>query len=489
MAGNLPRDDNRVVVLGGITDDSNLTPTAFVVDPTTKRLKVSAIITSGGGITDLNGLTSATQLFGSAIGGGDFEISSSGSTHTFQLPFASGTAHGKLRSQNWTTFNDKLGTAVTSINGITQGAQAFATTEGGNLSISSSGSTHTFTSSGISTAITSLRGLTAGAQTFATANGSLISIVSSGSTHTFSGTAIQSLNGIAFGSQGFATTVAGYIAISTTGTTHTFSSTGTVSVARGGTGNGVATANAVLIGGATDTSALASVSGLGTSGNVLTSNGAGSAPTWQAAAAGGGGYWTDVPGTPTRQTLNTITLTDTGNSGGYNSLISKGTVLMWTQGAATAQAMVISSSYANDSVTATAYGNDIGTAFASMKYASEKARVAKFSVAGILSTGSALGGAYFADIPMRAFALEPSVNVAGTTNANYFDAYDDGVTIMLSRPNVPSGTAVGTASACLGTTVIQARSKVTLDITATTTAGASDAYVSLFWTPENNIYL
>ena len=62
-----------------------------------------------------------------------------------------------------------------------------------------------------------------------------------------------------------------------------------VPVADGGTGASSFTATAVILGGATSTGALTTVSGLGTSGQVLTSNGAALAPTWQAAAAGGGG--------------------------------------------------------------------------------------------------------------------------------------------------------------------------------------------------------
>jgi len=43
---NAKRDANRKVTLMGVTDDSNLTPTNLIVDPTSKRLKVSATISS-----------------------------------------------------------------------------------------------------------------------------------------------------------------------------------------------------------------------------------------------------------------------------------------------------------------------------------------------------------------------------------------------------------------------------------------------------------
>ena len=57
-------------------------------------------------------------------------------------------------------------------------------------------------------------------------------------------------------------------------------------VADGGTGNSIATAYTVLCGGNTSTSPFNSVVGLGSSSQVLTSNGAGLLPTWQAASVG-----------------------------------------------------------------------------------------------------------------------------------------------------------------------------------------------------------
>jgi len=94
------RDNNFVTTLLGVTDDANLTPTNLVVDPTTKRLKVSAII-AGGVISSLNGLTTATQLFAVGSTGSQFAISSSGSTHTFNLPNSSSTGTGQLSAADW----------------------------------------------------------------------------------------------------------------------------------------------------------------------------------------------------------------------------------------------------------------------------------------------------------------------------------------------------------------------------------------------------
>jgi hypothetical protein len=63
--------------------------------------------------------------------------------------------------------------------------------------------------------------------------------------------------------------------------------TTTLPVAQGGTGSASATAYAVQCGGTTSTGAHQSIASVGTSGQVLTSNGAGALPTFQTAAGGG----------------------------------------------------------------------------------------------------------------------------------------------------------------------------------------------------------
>ena len=65
-----------------------------------------------------------------------------------------------------------------------------------------------------------------------------------------------------------------------------------IPVASGGTGDTSLTAYSVLTGGTTSTGAVQSVSGLGTSGQILTSNGAAALPTWQDSGGGGGGIVT-----------------------------------------------------------------------------------------------------------------------------------------------------------------------------------------------------
>lgn len=61
---------------------------------------------------------------------------------------------------------------------------------------------------------------------------------------------------------------------------------GILPVANGGTGRASHTAYAVICGGTTGTAAQQSIAGVGSSGDILTSNGAGALPTFQTPAAG-----------------------------------------------------------------------------------------------------------------------------------------------------------------------------------------------------------
>ena len=73
----------------------------------------------------------------------------------------------------------------------------------------------------------------------------------------------------------------GTTGITTTASGSTLELTGTLIVANGGTGNTTFTAYSVVCAGTTATNPFQNVSGLGTTGQVLTSNGAGTLPTWQ----------------------------------------------------------------------------------------------------------------------------------------------------------------------------------------------------------------
>ena len=77
--------------------------TASVIMTVTQQSGIMA----GTGLTAINSLTGAVQTLSTGTSGTDFAISSSGTTHTFDLPTASATNRGALSSTDWSTFNNK----------------------------------------------------------------------------------------------------------------------------------------------------------------------------------------------------------------------------------------------------------------------------------------------------------------------------------------------------------------------------------------------
>lgn len=170
-------------------------------------------VSNGSAITSLNGLTGFTQTFATGTSGSDFGISSTGATHTFNLPTASATNRGLLSTSDWSSFNGKLG----SLNALTGATQTFAVgTSGTDFNISSLGSTHTFN---LPTASATNRGLLSSANwsTFNNKQDTLVAgtgvslasntvsigqAVATSSTPTFAGLTISASDATLFGIKG-----------------------------------------------------------------------------------------------------------------------------------------------------------------------------------------------------------------------------------------------------------------------------------------------
>lgn len=87
-------------------DVPNLTATAPIVY-SNGNISCPTCGTGGGGISLLNGLSATTQTFATGTTGTDFNIVSSVSVHTFNIPTGSASARGLISTSDWSNFNGK----------------------------------------------------------------------------------------------------------------------------------------------------------------------------------------------------------------------------------------------------------------------------------------------------------------------------------------------------------------------------------------------
>ena len=186
------------------------------------------ITTFTAGLTALNGLQAQVQNFATGTTGTDFDIISSGSTHTFNLPSASATARGVVTTASQTFAGDKTFTGAI-------GAS--------NLSGTNTGDNATNTQySGLATSKQDTLQSTINIKSI---NGN--SILGSGDL-TISGTGISSLNGLTGATQTFSATTntgTGIPAWSSSGTNHQLN----IPIAGGATTTGLITGTSQSISG------------------------------------------------------------------------------------------------------------------------------------------------------------------------------------------------------------------------------------------------
>lgn len=197
--------------LGTNTSNTNIMTTDGSGNVSTRSLSNILI---GNAITSLNGLTSSVQSFSIGTTGTNISINSTGSTHTFNIPTASASNRGALSSADWTIFNNKEAAIVAGTNAqYFRGDKTWQTL---NSTAVAEGSNLYFTNARSRSAISLTTTGTSGAASYNATTGVL-------NIPNYADGGITSVNGLTSLTQSFATGTSGSdIGISSTGSTHTF---------------------------------------------------------------------------------------------------------------------------------------------------------------------------------------------------------------------------------------------------------------------------
>jgi len=219
---------------------------------------------------------------------------------------------------------------------------------------------------------------------------------------------------------------------------------------------------------------------IGTASQVLTV--ASGVPSW-AAAAGWGGFWTVVAGTPTRTSDTVFTVTDTANANLFNQLLQRGTVLKRTQ-AGVKQAMVVSATYSANVVTVTIIWDTFSVGFTDMRYGLEKARMFKFAVAGtIWATGTDVANNIMVESPTKIYWVDFRAGTAwsGTTTV---DINKNATTMFTTKPSILTTNKNILWVRADNWTTADTGDYITLDVDAVAgTTKIIDAYVNVYYLP------
>lgn len=209
--------------------------------------------------------------------------------------------------------------------------------------------------------------------------------------------------------------------------------------------------------------------------------------------------WKTFPGTPTRISDTSFSVTDTGNADLYDKKYGPNTIIKWEKSGGGFQAARIdTSAYAADVVTFTIKGNTLAASFTDMKYCIHRCKEDIFILPNTLP--------FAAQAPSGAKAIVPSEDIyifsarvqyltAPTTTGGVWDIFDDGASIFTTKPPIAAAAKLGTETVCdsmLGTatTAVAAYSELILNYVSghATTPGA-DAYVHVFYMPVDWRYL
>ena len=204
-------------------------------------------------------------------------------------------------------------------------------------------------------------------------------------------------------------------------------------------------------------------------------------------------YWDPMPGTPTRISDTSFSITDTGNANKYDMVYGPGSIISWEKsGGGWQAAKIVTAAYASDTVTFTIIGNTLSAGFSSMQYCLRMVIVDSWAIPGSMPAAALadIGRAIFWQEDRYVFSAKVYYGTGPTTTGGAWDINDDGTTIFSSsKPSIAAGATEGTevvsdSLSGTNTTAVAAKSKITLDYDSghATTPGA-DAYIIVWSMP------
>jgi hypothetical protein len=203
-------------------------------------------------------------------------------------------------------------------------------------------------------------------------------------------------------------------------------------------------------------------------------------------------WWDELPGTPTRVSDTSFSITDAGNANLYDQRFPAGTIISWQKYLGGWQvAKITSATYAADAVTFTILGNTLAAGFYDMKYCIHAAKEDRWIVPGMMPSAAQtnIGKQVIWLEDRYVFSAKVLYGTAPTTTGGVWDINDDGGTIFSSKPSIAAGSTSGTevvSDSLAGTalTAVVAASRITLDYDSghATTPG-SDAQIIVWSMP------
>lgn len=209
-------------------------------------------------------------------------------------------------------------------------------------------------------------------------------------------------------------------------------------------------------------------------------------------------WWDDMPGSPTRISNTSFSITDTGNVNLYDQQFPPGTIVSWQKYLGGWQvAKIVTATYAANAVTFTIIGNTLSAGFTDMKRCIHPAKEDQWTIPGMMPAAAqaAIGRQIIWQEDRYVFSAKVMYGTGPTTTKGVWDVNDDGTTLFTAKPEIAAAATEGTevvsdSLSGTATVAVAAKSRVTIDYDSghATTPG-SDAQVFIWSMPTSWRYL